>query len=96
LAIRHRNDEAGRRAACSGTNTENHLASIEMLSQLPLRLVSIGRALRGGQIAAVAKQSASAFAKVNAGHAIEKNTGGMVHSRFVVLETELICNRKFV
>ena len=54
------------------------------------------RALRGGQIAAAAKQSVSAFTKVNADDAIEKNTGEMAHSRLALLEIKLICNRKFV
>jgi hypothetical protein len=67
-----------------------------MLSQLPLRLASIGRALRGGQIATVAEQSASGFAKADTDHAIEKNTGEMAHSRPAVQETKVICNRKFV
>jgi len=78
------------------TNTEIHLASIEMLSQLPLRLASIGRALRGGQIAAVAEESASEFAKADTDHAIKKNTGEMAHSRLAVQETKVICNRNFV
>ena len=75
---------------------EIHLASIEMLPTTSLRLAINGASTSGRSIAAATKQSASAFAKANAGDAIEKNTGEMAHSRLVVQESKVICNHNFV
>src|SRR5205807_506151 len=87
LATRQRSERGCRRASCwqlIAVDYEIRLASIEMLPTTSLRLAINGASTSWRSIAAAAKQSASAFAKVNAGDAIEKNTGEMAHSRLVV------------
>jgi ribosomal protein S2 len=59
-----RQNEVCRRAPCCEL-IEIHLASIKMLSQLPLRLAINDAGTSRRSIAAAAKQSASVFAKVD-------------------------------
>lgn len=55
-----------------------------MLSQLPIRLAKFDAGPSMRSIAAVSKQSASAFAKSDVDLAMKENTGEMAHSHLVV------------